>query len=102
MKKKNCERPLVMAPPGCTAHTLRSSSGMEGNIGMRPLAVASWWVFNVGSGWLLLCPGVLWIVPVISGWTARTLHDTSVINGMVYHHRIAVALYPKTQLKIEE
>ena len=62
--------------------------------GLCMVAVISWWAldgychFLVGSAWLLLFPV----------WMARRLHDTEVINRMVNHHRVAEALYQKTQL----
>ena len=55
------------------------SLGMKENFGTRPLGTASQWMFMVHSewlvlfpmapGWLLLFPGGLWMVAVISWWT---------------------------------
>ena len=69
----------------------------------------SWWALGgscyclVGSGWFLLFPGGLWMVPGISwlaldGSPARRLHNNE--HTFLSHHRVAKALYQKTQLEI--
>ena len=49
------------------------SLDLKENFGIRPLATASWWMFMVDSGWLVLIPDGSWMVAVIS-WSAATLN----------------------------
>ena len=98
--------------------------------GLSMVPVISWWAldgscyFLVGSGWFLIFPGGLWMVPVLSWWALdgscyflvgsgwflafpgglrmdhRREDCTTMTNTFLSHHRVAKALYQKTQLEI--